>query len=448
MHNNSVSLGMCALAAALISSLAVAESLHEDSVATWLARAAAERSIADHDAEIRSLTRVLELDSTHPASHARLSELSGPAPRDALADRQARIRRAMDHPYDPAALVRGGEALAQDGRLDESLELLEKAVWLADLDPASALEALQMLRERSPDWRARRVVPVHVYADAALRSSAGWRFALRTAWLSASNSLDEVLKTRFVPIAISAFDPGGQADDLDAMYRDFVEKVSPPQEGIAAVITGRPVPPLPGVWKKGVAELLGRSLAIRIEPGACQSRVLSHELLHLYGAIHVLDEEESLMNPTGTSFKLDTGSYRIAQAMVARSFGPGGIEHNVLPFIDLRRAIDAYLGALSANLGFRAAGIEEAQNIGVSRQLAAGWARQATGLDSHFADAARIVAGLMIADSRRTEALRLLELAEELYPLNSWKGQQVAREADALRRELARSKPPVADQDL
>jgi tetratricopeptide (TPR) repeat protein len=443
-----VCLGICALATVPTSSIASAAALNENSVGTWLARASVQRGAADRDAEIRSLTRVLELDGTHPATHARLSELSGPAPRHALTNSEQKIHRAMDHPYDPEALLRGGQALAQQGRVDESIELLERAVWLADLDPSSALEALMALRELSPQWHGRRVVPVQVYADDKLRSGAGWRFALRTAWLSASNSLDEVLKTRFVPIAITAFDPGDRSNDLDAMYRRFVEKVPPPVEGIAAWMTGRPVPSLPGVWKKGVAELLGRSMAVRIEPGASQSRVLSHELLHLYGAIHVLDDVESLMNPAGTSFKLDAGSFRITQAMAHRSFGAGGIQRNVLPFVDLKRVTDAYLDALSANLAFRDMGITEARQVETSRDAAARRVQRATSLDSHFGDAARVAGGLMIADSRRAEALRLLEIAAQLYPINSAKGLKVAREADALRLDLARSNPPVADRGL
>jgi tetratricopeptide (TPR) repeat protein len=441
MHSTLFALGVSALAAVLIPSIAAAESKPVEAVATWLARAEAARRTSDLGTEIRSLARVLELDPTHSATHARLSDLSGPASRDPLPERQATISRAMDHPYDPSALLAGGEALAQEGRLGSAIELFERAVWLADVDPAAALDALLMLREVSPDWRSRRVVPVHVYADAAIRSSLGWRFALRTAWLSASNALGDVLETRFVPIEIAAFDSSEPANDLDAMYRDFVEKVKHPEEGIAVVITGRPVPSLPGVWKKGVAELLGRSLAIHMEPGATQSRVLAHELLHLYGAIHVLDDVESLMNPTGTSFKLDAGSYRIAHAMIGRSFGPGGIERNILPSVDLRRATDAYLDALGANLALRDVGIQ----TGNSRERAASRVHRATSLDEHFADAARIVAGLMIADSRRADALQLLELAAELYPLNSAKGQQVSREADTLRRELARSGAPVAD---
>jgi len=409
-----------------------------------LARAESLRRSSDPAAEVSALIRVLELDPTHPATHARLAEMTGPAPRSGRTTPAAKIQRAFDHPYDPAALLAGGEALAAQGRSTEAIELLEKAVWLADLDPASALDALLKLREWSGAWAARRVVPVHVYADAALRSGAGWRFALRTAWLSASNSLDDVLQTRFVPILIAPFDaagdvdPDGERDELDALYGQFVATTDPPEEGILALITGRPVSPGPGARKKGVAELLGRSLAVRLDPGASQTRVLAHELLHLYGAIHVLDDLESLMNPTGSSLKLDSGSCRIAQAMARRAFASGGIERNVLPFVELRRATDAYLAALSTNLVFRDAGIVEAKRE-VSRARAVDRVHHATRLDPHLGDAARVVAVLMIADGRRSEALRLLELASQLYGEDTVAGKQATAEADVLRQQLAGS---------
>ena len=180
MHRRFVHSGLIGAAAALVASLALADSPLADSqeansVAEWSSKAAAARRASDVSAEVRSLARLLELDPTHPPSHARLADLSGPAPKDPLLDRQAAIERATDHPYDPFALLRGGEVLAHEGRRDEAVELLERSVWLADLDPASALDALLILREISPAWRARRVVPVEVYADTALRSRPGWR---------------------------------------------------------------------------------------------------------------------------------------------------------------------------------------------------------------------------------------------------------------------------------
>ncbi len=36
-------------------------------------------------------------------------------------------------------------------------------------------------------------------------------------------------------------------------------------------------------------------MTVRLEAGASESRVLAHEILHLYGTIHVLDDLESLI---------------------------------------------------------------------------------------------------------------------------------------------------------
>jgi tetratricopeptide (TPR) repeat protein len=406
-------------------------------VESLISRAEAERVAGNQQAEYALLARVLDRDNTHPGAHARLAELTGPAPASAVADLDTRVRRASRHPYDPAALVAAAGALAQRGHAEQAVEYLERVVWLADLDPSSARSAVAQLARLSDDWRRRRIIPVQVHADALIRAQPGWRFRIRTLWLSVSKTLDDVLETRFIPVAIDSFDAAGAPNDLDQIHERYVASARVPAEGVLVALTERTIPAGPGVFKKGVAEFLGRSLAVRLEPGAIQSRVLAHEILHLYGAIHVLDDVDTLMNPAGTSLLLDGPSIRIVRALRARAFGPGGIEANVLPRIDLDETVAAYRAALSVNLGLRDAGIAEAFEEHLqSPEQAALRAQRATRLDQHLADVARMVAALMLADARREEALRLLGLSSQLYGADTARGRQTAEQVEMLRKAL------------
>lgn len=395
------------------------------------------RRSGDSAGEFDRLADVLESDPTHAGAHARLEQLTGPAERVRLSSLDAELARALRHPYDPWALVRAGEALSRDGRNEEAVFLLEKAAWLTDLDPASGLEALHLLREIDPAWRQRRIVPVQVYADERIRAVEGWRFLMRTVWLSASNSLEGVLQTRFLPLSIDSLDTDGMPNDLDEVHASLVAGTPAPAEGLRALLTGRSVPDGPGVFKRGVAEFLGRSLVVRVEPGATHSRVLAHEILHLYGAIHVVEDVDSLMNPSGESLVLDAPSLAIVRALRRRGFASGGIEENVLPWVDLEEAIDAYTNALGVNLMFREENILEARREGqLSRVFAAVRAKRAMALDVHLADASRVVAILMLADQRRAEALMMLELASDLYGRRTPRGRETAQRADLLRSAL------------
>jgi hypothetical protein len=291
-----------------------------------------------------------------------------------------------------------------------------------------------------------RVVPVHVYADELIRAQPGWQFEIRTLWLSASSSLDSVLETRFVPITILPFESGDTPNDLDSIHEALLAETHPPAEGIFAAITGRPVPSGDAVYKKGVAEFLGRSLAVRIAPGAIQSRVLAHEILHLYGAIHVLDDVDSLMNPTGDSLALDAPNIRVVRSLWGREFGPGGIEENVLPWIDIGVTVAAYRAALSVNLSLRDAGIKEAMHApDTSPDQVAFRVQQATQLDTHLADAARLVAALMLADGQRAEALRLLDLSSQLYGPSTPRGQASAEKARMLMESMGAANAPMTE---
>jgi tetratricopeptide (TPR) repeat protein len=406
-------------------------------VTDLLRLAEAERSAGNQAAEYAYLAQVIEHDDAHSRAHSRLAEITGRAPTSLIPRSDDLVLRAQRYPYDPRALVAGAEALAQRGRDDEAAEYLERAVWLADLDPSAALIAIRRLQMQSDEWKRRRIVPVQLNVDELIRAQPGWRFEMRALWLSVSEMLDSVLDTRFVPIAILPFSAGDTPNDLDLIHEAFLAEGRPPAEGIFAAITGRPVPSGDAVYKKGVAEFLGRSLVVRVAPGAIRSRVLAHEILHLYGAIHVLDGIDTLMNPTGGSLALDAPNIRVVRSLRGREFGAGGIEQNVLPWIDLGETVAAYRSALSVNLSLRDAEIKEAMSSpDTSSEQAAFRLQQATQLDMHLADAARLVAVLMLADGQRAEALRLLDLSSQLYGLSTPRGHASAEKAKLLRESI------------
>jgi hypothetical protein len=414
-------------------------------VRDFLRLATAARRAGDQTAEFAYLTEVIEHDDAHSLAHSRLAEITGRAPSSLILRSDDLVLRAQRHPYDPRALVAGAEALTQRGLDTQAVEYLERAVWLADLDPSAALIAIRRLQAHSDDWNRKRVVPVHVYADEWIRARPGWQFEIRTLWLSASTALDSALETRFVPIAIRPLDTGDTPNDLDSIHAKLSAEMRPPAEGIFAAITGRPVPSGDEVYKKGIAVFIGRSLAVRVAPGAIQSRVLAHEILHLYGAIHVLDDVDSLMNPTGGSLALDAPNIRIVRSLRGREFGPGGIEQNVLPWIDLGVTVAAYRAALSVNLILRETQIEEAIHApDTSSDQAAFRVQQATQLDTHLADAAWLVASLMREDGQWAEAIRLFDLSSQLYGPSTPRGQASAEKAKVL-KESSEAALPASD---
>jgi tetratricopeptide (TPR) repeat protein len=411
--------------------------------------AKAERRAGNRAAEFAYLAEVIESDDNHSRAHARLAEMTGLAPSSLIPRSDDLVVRAQRYPYDPRALVAGAEALAQRGRDDQAIEYLERAVWLADLDPSAALIAIRRLQVISDDWKQHRIVPVQLHVDELIRAHPGWQFQMRALWLSVSVMLDSLLETRFVPIAILPFDASDTPNDLDSIHAAFLAETRPPAEGIFAVITGRPVPSGDAVYngdavyKKGVAEFIGRSLAVRVASGATQSRVLAHEILHLYGAIHVLEGVDTLMNPTGVSPALDAPNIRIVRSLRGREFGPGGIEHNVLPRIDLGATVAAYRAALSVNLSLREAEIEEAMRSNEpSSDQVAYRVHKATYLDTHLADAAWLVASLMLEDGQRAEALRLFDLSSQLYGRSTPRGRKSAEAARILGESMGAANTP------
>ena len=307
---------------------------------------------------------MLALDPARIDAHRRLAELSGPAPAAPPAGPDDAIARGEAHPYDVRARLLAGEALLARGDLERAREHLESALVLSDLDPASGQQAALLLRDHFDDWRARRIVPVHAYADEVLREDPAWRFQLRIAWLAVSQALEPLLGVRFVVVDLGTFESAGTGLDLAPIVAAGLRQhPEAPATGVVFFATGRPQPRASGSWRLGQAELLGRVLGVRLARGEVASRVLAHEVLHLFGAIHVNAEVESLMNPSGRSLVVDSWNAAIVRATRARSFGPGGIEANVLPHVDLGTTIAAYRAALGANVALRNAGITEALEV-------------------------------------------------------------------------------------
>jgi hypothetical protein len=387
---------------------------------------------------LAQLAQAIERDPGLPEAHAQAEALTGPAPRSEPTSDAEALARARAHPYDPRALVRAALAAEREGGAAAALPLLERAVWLGDHDRAAAEQAIARLRALDPAWAERRAVFVHAVADEPLRREPGWRYQLRGLLAWASRALDPLLATAFVPASLGAFDTAGAGSDLRAIFSAAARGADePPRPGLFAAFTGRTVPPVPGRYEAGVAEFLGRRMAIRLAPAERESRVLVHEILHLYGGIHVLPSVPSLMNPTEGGLVLDPLNAEIARALRSRRFGLGGFERNVLAHVDLARATAAFTAALEGNLLLRQRGLADAlQERSRSRYLAAREAQGSRELDPHLADVALHVAWLLRAGGSRAQAVSLLELAAALYGPQTARGRSALAEANALRAEL------------
>jgi hypothetical protein len=398
------------------------------------ARAALAR--ADLRGARRGAERALELDAARPAAHALLAELTGAAPAGQARTPEQAMERAAAYPYDAAALVGAADALARAKRSADAAALLEKVLWLADTNPDAAAAALERLPALDPRWRERRAVPVRVFVDETLAAQPGWEFQLRTALLSASNSLEGALGVRFLAVSLRRQELGPlDAASLEAVHAAFTARIQPvPPDGILAGFTARPAPSEPGAWKLGLAELLGRRLTVRLPAGAVESRPLAHELLHLFGAIHISGEIDSLMNPDGSELRLDPLNLEIVRATRDRAFTGGGAERNLLPFVDRARLIQAYTEALRANLALRELGIEEILSL---RQMAparaAARAGQLREFDPHLAEVAELVATLLVVDGRPATAASLFEVAAELWGADTERKRESLARAQQLR---------------
>jgi hypothetical protein len=402
--------------------------------AAWIGLAEAEAD--DPEAARAHLERAVALDPSAYAAHARLAELTGRAPRRATHVDEA-VRLADRHPYDPRALVDAGRLLADAGRADEATAPLETALVFADRDPEAAADAIVLLATLSPEWRERRVLPVHVFADARLRSDPGWRFRLRALWLEVSANLEPLLGIRFVVTTTGGFDAEGVGAELGPILGRLAARTRQgPAEGLVAGFTAVPPPPTRRV-EYGLAHYLERHLVVRMDSRPDALLVLAHEIVHLFGGIHVVDDVESLMNAHSMVPKLDTANARIARALRDRTFGPGGIERNVVARVDLDASIEALEYGLAVNLTYRKLGLERLlRDESLSRYHAAREAERVTTLDPHLGDVSSFLAALLWHDGRRVQAVHFLEIASRLYGAQSARGRSTRVRADALRERL------------
>lgn len=387
------------------------------------------------------LEAALESAPHDPVVHQRLADLTGPAPREPVADADAALAVARAHPYDPWAQLRAARRLARQGRRAEAVEVANRATWLADLDPASGFAAARLLPALDPAWRGRTQIPVHVVADESVRRHPGWRMRLRVLWRAASGALDPVLGVVFVPASIGGFSSAGTSDVLGDIQRRVPPGIGA-DGGVVAAFTERAPPRRRGSWRLGQATLLGRRMIVRLEPGETESRVLLHEILHLYGAVHIDPAIDSLMNPSGEDLGLDPANAHIVKLTRRRRFRPGTPETNVLPYVDLPALTNAYANALRIDLGFRQLGAIQARAARAqSRYVAAAKAREATALDPHLADVSHLLALLLLEQDRGAEAAGLLELESQLRGPATPRGRAAAREAAALRRSSGDAPP-------
>lgn len=387
-------------------------------------------------ADIRVLyERALANDPMHTGAHAGLFRVSGLAPARAQSLPEALTLAAL-HPYDVEGLVVAARYLAEAGRTDEAIGWLETAVGLTDLAPDLAASAVVRLRGLSPDWRERRLVQVDVHADSGARAYPGWRFRQRQLWDSLSRALEPALGTRFVVRSFHEFGDPPAATPLDSILDVLAARTSAAPPGIIALFRGEATPKRSSA-RRGIARYLGRHLIVRDAPDEDVAQVLAHELLHLYGGVHVLDDLSSLMNPRATSKTVDAFNAAIVQSLASREFGSGGFESNVLTKIDLERTASAYTRALQVNLAFRQAGLTEL--VGEARVIGPGAARaveQKREADEHMGDVARFASRLFWDSGRRVDAVQLLDVAANLYGRRTTRGRMVAGQAERLKRRL------------
>jgi len=382
------------------------------------------------------LERVLRAQPLHLEAHAELAVLTGRAPRRPSADAAEAIRVAEAHPYDPWARLQAARVLLAKGLREQARSQLADHIWFADLDPASGLAAFRVLQRLDERWAGRRVVPVHCYADETVRRSPVWQMRLRAVWGAVSASLDPVLGAAFVPVSLEPFSSSGAGSRLPSIQEAFLSSVAAlPAGGIVAAFTERPAPHRRGSWRLGQAEYLGRRTLVRLDPGQAESRTLIHEVLHLYGAVHINPDLDSIMNPSGASLELDPANQRIVELLRRRRFGPGGVHANVLPFVGHGQLTAALAQALRLNLQFRRLGVLEALEAKESsRFLGARKAREAFALDPDLASVARFVALLLAEQERFASAARFMETAANLYGPRSAEGREARRRAEVLWR--------------
>jgi tetratricopeptide (TPR) repeat protein len=393
------------------------------------------RREGDSEAERGALEKIVAVNPARYTAHQRLADLTGPAPPSVSGSVDARLLRARQHPYDAKALLGGARAALSQGDEKTAGRWLTRLVWLADVDPDASRAAIQELSEIDPAWKDRIVVPVHIYADQSVRAEPGWRARMRLVWRSLSVALDPLLQLLFIPVSISEFDSSGSSSTLAGIEQAFRRTAGVlPSSGMIAAFTDRQPPEGGGMWRLGVAEFLGRVMVMRLAPGEISSRTLAHEAMHIFGAVHVSDERGSLMNPSGNSLNIDPSNIEITRLLRTRRFRPGGLDANVIPYVDVPKLSRAYVGALSRNLKARSRGLKEAnRSRGESRYIASQLGQDATSMDTNLGDVSAFTAVLMLRQGRHEDAIALFSAAGRLYGPNTPRGQEMMLRAGSLR---------------
>jgi len=409
--------------------------------APQIALAGLEVEAGRRDRAMELLAEALERDPEAPSAHAALAGLSGRVSRRPLpGDAEAARRLAQAHPYDLFAALQWArlEAAADSAAVDAALDTLADRLWLADGDRASARAGVALLATRRREWVGRRIVWLHLYGDETVRAHEGWQMRLRLLVRGQNEGPGAVLDTVFLPASIAGFAAERASARLESIEREWADGVRRwPRDGVLAAFTERPPPRRPGSFKAGQAELLGRRMIIRLAPGETDSRTLAHEVLHLYGAVHIRDEVDSLMNPAGDSHRLDAANRRIVVLQRERRFGGGGPATDVFPYADVEALTAAYRELLALNLTFRQIGLGRALEAAeTSRYHAADIASEEVALDEHFGDVARFIAMLLLYRDRPAEAALFLNGASRLYGRSTPRGREALRNSNDIHRAL------------
>ncbi len=299
--------------------------LAPEDIEARLGLARALRDAGDLDAARSHLERALQQSEHRPDVQFALAELTGRAPQQRPTDLGEAARLANAHPFDPRALTRAGRFAEGAGRPEIAKNFYQRAFWLASFDEEAGLHAFARLQAIDPEWKQRRLVPVHCWADQTVRADPAWRFRLIRLFRNLSLDAAPMIETAFVPLSMNGFETADSFPSLRAMDDQLRKQAgAQPARGIMAAFTERP-PPAAGTWRLGQAEFLGSRMFVRLEPGELRSHVLAHEMLHLYGGIHISPEIDSIMNPSGGSYALDPLNEAIFRSLRNRRFQPAAI---------------------------------------------------------------------------------------------------------------------------
>ncbi len=399
------------------------------------------RRQGDKKAARAELEKAFALNLRTPALQQEFAEVSGAAPRRLIKNAKEAIQLARDYPFDPWAVVTAGEVASVSGQPQIAVNYFESALWLAMANPQFGEIAFNKLQGLSEEWRKRRLVPVHIWADETIRADSAWKFRAIHLFRNLSHDSDAMVKTIFLPISSQGFESGNGFPTLSNIEQRFRESTpGVPGYGIVIILTERVPPKIPGEsWRLGQAQFLGRVMTVRLKPGELRSRVLVHELLHLYGGIHISPEAESIMNPSGDSYKLDPINASIFSNMRNRQFTSQGIQQNIFPWIDLREAAKNYERGLRLNLGFRNAGMIEARNdLTESPFVAAQRAQKAQQLDEHLISISKFLADIYLVQGKKAKAIETLRLTQQLQGPNSSAGQKTQAHIQRIESNLKR----------